>query len=251
MNLKVSDAVEFLKGIPDQSIKLIVTSPPYNIGKEYEKKTTLENYLKYQNEVISECHRVLTLDGSICWQIGNYVDRGEIFPLDIYLYPIFKELGFRLRNRVIWHFGHGLHCKNRLSGRYETILWFTKNSSYTFNLDTIRIPQKYKTKKHYKGARKGELSCHPLGKNPGDVWEISNVKHNHPEKTEHPCQFPLALVDRLILSMSNEGDIVLDPFAGSGTTLVSTMLANRIGYGCDIKAEYIKIAKDRINKIKE
>ena len=113
----------------------------------------------------------------------------------------------------------GLHCKKRLSGRYETILWFTKSDDYTFNLDPIRVPQKYPNKKYFKGKNKGKLSCNPLGKNPSDVWEIPNVKHNHVEKTEHPCQFPVELVDRLVLSLTNEGDVVFDPFLDLGLQL--------------------------------
>jgi len=127
------------------------------------------------------------------------------------LYPIFKKLGLKLRNRIIWHFEHGLHCQRRFSGRYESILWFTKNDNYTFDLDPIRIPQKYPGKRYFKGPNIGRFSCNPLVKNPGDLWVIPNVKHNHPEKTIHPCQFPVELIERLILSMTRPGDLVLTP----------------------------------------
>ena len=116
-----------------------------------------------------------------------------------------------MRNRIIWHFGHGLHASKRFSGRYETIIWFTKSDNYYFNIDPTRIPQKYPNKKHFKGKKRGELSCNPLGKNPSDVWDIPNVKSNHIEKTDHPCQFPVALVERFILSTTKERDIVFDP----------------------------------------
>ena len=145
------DNLSFLDGLPDASIKLVVTSPPYNVGKSYERKSPLASYLEDQREVIARCVRLLHPQGSICWQVGNYVDRGEIVPLDAVLYPIFKEHGLKLRNRIVWHFGHGLHCKKRLSGRYETINWFTKGDDYTFHLDPIRVPSKYPGKRHFKG----------------------------------------------------------------------------------------------------
>ena len=139
--------LEFLADIPSDTVKLIVTSPPYNIGKRYEKRTSLESYVEAQMRVIDKCVRVLHPNGSICWQVGNHVDKGEVFPLDIVLYEIFKRHGLKLRNRIVWHFEHGLHCSKRLSGRYETILWFTKSDDYTFNLDTIRTPSKYPGKR--------------------------------------------------------------------------------------------------------
>ena len=206
------DCLKLLKGIPDESLQLIVTSPPYNIGKEYEMKLKLSQYIEQQASIIKECVRALSVQGSICWQVGNHVDNGSIIPLDTILYPIFIDLGLQMRNRVVWHFEHGLHCSKRFSGRYETIMWFTKSSDYVFNLDPIRVPQKYPGKKYFKGPNAGKYSCNPLGKNPGDVWIIPNVKSNHVEKTMHPCQFPVELIERLVLSMSNEGDWVFDPF---------------------------------------
>lgn len=241
---------EIVKYIPDESIKLIITSPPYNIGKEYEKKIDIEDYVYQQEKIIKECVRILDEEGSICWQVGNYVNKSEIIPIDILLYPVFKNHGLQLRNRIVWHFGHGLHSKKRFSGRYETALWFTKSDRYTFNLDPVRVPQKYPNKKHFKGAKKNTLSCNPLGKNPGDVWDIPNIKNNHVEKTIHPCQFPVGLVERLVLSMTNEGDWVFDPFLGSGTSIVASLKNKRKGIGAETKSEYIKIAEDRIGLFK-
>lgn len=240
------DCLDFLATMPDGVADLIVTSPPYNIGKEYEKKLDLKVYIKQQEEVIKECVRILKPTGSICWQVGNYVDRGAIIPLDVLLYPIFVQEGLRLRNRIIWHFEHGLHCAKRFSGRYETIIWFTKKDKYYFDLDPIRVPQKYPGKKYFKGPKTGQYSCHPLGKNPGDVWVIPNVKHNHIEKTIHPCQFPVELIERLILSMTPVRGLVFDPFMGVGTTAVAAVLNNRRAAGAEIEAEYYDIAKQRI-----
>ncbi|GIW82561.1 MAG: methyltransferase [Gemmatales bacterium] len=241
------DCLTVLKTIPDESLQLIVTSPPYNIGKEYEKRLHLDLYLRQQEQVIGECVRTLSPRGSICWQVGNYVDRGAIIPLDAVLYPIFAKLGLRMRNRIIWHFEHGLHCNRRFSGRYETIVWFTKSDDYTFNLDPVRIPQKYPGKKYFKGPKAGQYSCNPLGKNPGDLWVIPNVK-NHVEKTEHPCQFPVELIERLVLSLTNEGDWVFDPFVGTGTTIIAAIRHQRRGAGAEIVPKYVKLARERIQQ---
>ncbi|MHB1356798.1 MAG: DNA-methyltransferase [Anaerolineae bacterium] len=243
--------LEFMAKLTDNSMKLIVTSPPYNIGKTYEKRKSLESYLQEQDDTINECVRLLHPQGSICWQVGNHVDKdGEIYPLDILLYPIFKKYGLSLRNRIVWHFEHGLHCSKRLSGRYETILWFTKGDNYTFNLDAIRVPSKYPNKRYFKGPRLGELSGNPLGKNPGDVWIIPNVKANHVEKTIHPCQFPVELVERLVLSLTDERDIVFDPYMGVGSAVIAALKHGRAGYGCDIEPQYVEIAQERILQLR-
>lgn len=244
--LFTGNCMDLLKQIPNESVQLVITSPPYNIGKEYEKRQKLQSYLNFQEQVIKECYRILKPNGSICWQIGNYVDNGSIIPLDIVIYPIFEKLGMKMRNRIIWHFGHGLHASKRFSGRYESVIWFTKSDDYYFNLDPIRIPQKYPSKKYFKGNKKGQLSCNPLGKNPSDIWDIPNVKSNHVEKTEHPCQFPVALIERFVLSMSQENDLVFDPFIGVGTTAIAALLHNRKSAGADIEKKYLDIAKKRI-----
>lgn len=260
------DCRDLLRDIPDDSVQLFVTSPPYNIGKRYEKKSTLEDYLARESKVIRLCVEKLRPGGSICWQVGNHVDTGEVFPLDTLLYPYFKDLGLKLRNRIVWHFEHGLHCSRRLSGRYETILWFTRDTAsgdYVFGLDPIRVPQKYPGKKHFKGPKKGQPSANPLGKNPGDfwtspaepegedpgdVWVIPNVKHNHVEKTSHPCQFPVELVERLVLALSNPGDLIVDPYMGVGSTLVAAIIHGRRSAGADLVEEYVDIARDRVTR---
>ncbi len=205
----------------------------------------MDDYLERQQKVIEECVRTLHHQGSICWQVGNYVSGGSIIPLDALLYPIFSSLGLKLRNRISWHFGHGLRCTRRLSGCYETIIWWTLSDQYTWNLDPIRIPAKYPGKRYFKGPNAGKLSGNPLGKNPSDVWAFPNIKNNHPEKTDHPCQFPVELVERLVLSMTNEKDAVLDPYMGVDSALIAACMHDRVGYGCDIVANYVKIAKDR------
>ena len=245
------DNLEFMAGLPDSSMNLIVTSPPYNVGKRYEEREPLESYIQSQARVIAECVRLLHPKGSLCWQVGNFVDKGEIVPLDVLLYPHFKDHGLKLRNRIVWHFEHGLHCTRRLSGRYETINWFTKSDSYYYDVDPIRVPAKYPGKRHFKGPNIGKLSGNPKGKNPGDVWIFPNVKSNHVEKTIHPCQFPVELVERLILSMTEPTDAVFDPYMGVGSAVVAALKHGRKGYGCDIVPEYVEIARERIRALED
>lgn len=259
----LGDSFKKLKQFEDGKFKLIITSPPYNVGKEYEVKQSIEKYLETQKEIIRELIRVLSPSGSICWQVGNYINRGEVFPLDFFYYEIFKSFGLKLRNRIVWQFGHGLHSSKRFSGRYETILWFSKSDTYTFNLDDVRVPSKYPGKKHFKGPKKGQYSGHPKGKNPSDIWEIvlndweneiwnvPNVKANHPEKTEHPCQYPIELVERCILALTNEDDWILDPFAGVGSTMLAAIKNNRNVVGIEREKKYrttgLKRVKDYLS----
>ncbi len=237
---------DLLETIPRESVRLVVTSPPYNLGKEYERRVGLDAYVAEQTAVIERAVGALADDGSLCWQVGNHVDRGEVFPLDAVLYPVFKGFGLKLRNRIVWTFEHGLHATRRFSGRHETILWFTKGDDYRFDVDPVRVPQKYPNKRAFKGPNAGELSGNPLGKNPGDVWTIPNVKANHVEKTVHPCQFPVELVERLVLSMTGPGDWVLDPYGGVGSTLLAAALNSRRGMMAEIVPGYVAIARDRL-----
>ncbi len=257
--LGLSDSLEFLKTIPSNSVKLVVTSPPYNIGKVYEEKVKLKEYLKYQGSIARECVRILRNDGNIAWEVGNYVYNKEIFPLDYFFYTIFKEdNGMKMRNRIIWRIGHGLHASLRFSGRYETISWYTKTDKYTFNLDAVRVPQKYPGKTYYRGENRGKPSGNPLGKNPEDVWEmvlqdwetgmweIPNVKANHPEYTGHPAQFPIELVQRLILALTDENDVVLDPFGGVGSSALAALLLGRKAISVERNQGYTDIALQRV-----
>jgi len=254
------DSLDILKSCPDGFAKLIITSPPYNIGKEYETQVKLDHYIKALRPILEQLIRVLSPNGSLCWQVGNYVESSEVFPLDIFFYPLFKQFGLQLRNRIIWTFNHGLHCSVRFSGRYETLLWFTKTANYTFNLDSVRVPSKYPGKTHFRpGPKYGLPSGNPLGKNPCDIWNlmvhewetglwsIPNVKANHPEKTIHPCQFPLELVERCVLALTDDDDWVLDPFSGVGSALLAAVGHNRRAMGCERERSYVEEAKRRMN----
>ncbi len=255
------DVAAFAATLPDRCMHLVITSPPYNLGKAYETPQHIEHYLAQQETVIGELCRVLHDEGSLCWQVGNFVAHGEVFPLDIYSYPLFKRHGLHLRNRIIWHFGHGLHAARRFSGRYETLLWFTRSARYRFNLDAVRVPSKYPGKRHYKGPRRGQPAGNTRGKNTSDLWEIvaqdweseqwdiPNVKANHPEKTSHPCQFPVELAQRCVLALTDEGDTVFDPYAGSGSALIAAAMHGRRAVGCEKEAAYIDLARERLRAL--
>ncbi|MCZ6836912.1 MAG: site-specific DNA-methyltransferase [Planctomycetota bacterium] len=234
---------QLLDKIPTRTkFDLVISSPPYNLGQQYETKKSFNKYLRWQADIIESLIPHIKKTGSICWQVGNYVENGHILPLDIYLHPIFSEMGLQLRNRIIWRFGHGLHCRRRFSGRYEVVLWYTLSDEYIFDLDSVRIPAKYPGKRN----KNGKLTSNPLGKNPEDIWDIPNVVGNHKEKTSHPCQFPVGLVERLILSLSKKGGRVFDPFCGSGSAGVAAAVHNRKFLGADKCPQYISIAKNRI-----
>ena len=243
------DVLKLLNRLPNKPIiDLVVTSPPYNIGKSYETNTTLNEYFANQREVIECIDKLVKDTGSICWQVGNHIDKKKesIYPLDFGFHEIFNDLGYILKNRIVWKFGHGMHATKRLSGRYETVLWYVKGKNYTFNLDDIRVPSKYPGKTYYKGPNKGKVSSNPLGKNPEDVWDIPNVKGNHIEKTIHPCQFPVGLIERLVLGMSNPKDIIFDPYMGVGSAGVAAIAHGRKFIGADIDHSYVKISKQRL-----
>lgn len=243
-----ADALDTLKLLPTESVDLAITSPPYNIGKEYEIRESLDTYLANQSEVLREVHRTLKSSGSLFWQVGAHAQDGVHVPLDVKLFPIAESLGMIPRNRIVWIRPHGVHARKRFSCRHESLMWFTKSNNYKFNLEPIRVPQKHKGKKHWKGAKHGELSCDPVGKNPGDVWAFRNVKHNHEEQTIHPCQFPEDMIERVVLATTDAGsDMVLDPYVGSGTTAVVAKRLGRHYIGIDRNPKYLAVALERLN----
>lgn len=260
------DATIALDRVDDGSCRLVVTSPPYNIGKEYEReqRLSLEEYLAWLEPIVDKICAKVSEDGHICWQVGNYVSKGEVFPLDYYFYGMLSKRGFKLRNRIIWHFNFGLHATRRFSGRYETLLWFSKSDDYYFNLEPVLVPQLYPGKRHGagKGDRAGLPSGNPKGKNPSDfwtfdaeeafrkdpIWDLPNLKARHPEKTIHPCSFPSELAERCVLALSKPGDIVLDPFVGAGTSVIAAAKHGRIGVGIDKSRTYIEVARKRLSE---
>lgn len=242
----VGDCLQVLKGMEAESVDLVMTSPPYNVGKSFEQKLSLAEYLCWQREVIKEASRITKSTGSLVWQVGNTYENGGIAPLDCLLYPAFADAGLRFMNRIVWAFEHGLHAKKRFSGRYEVAMWYAKGDSPHFDLDAVRVPQKWPGKKHYKGPKAGQLSCNPLGKNPGDWWEITNVKHNHPEKTEHPSQYPVEIPRRFISALVPDGGVVLDPFAGVGSTGVAAKALGVRFVGIELDPRWADVAEKRL-----
>lgn len=223
------DCLEKITEITNESISLVFSSPPYNIGKVYEKNDiSLETYLTFQKKVILMLCKTIKPGGSICWQVGNYVKNGEIIPLDLKMHEFFIEGGMCFQKRFIWSYGHGLHCQNRFSGRYETITWYTKGETYSINIPNN---MEFLNEEWNKG-----------------LLNIPNVKSNHVEKTSHPCQFPIELVQRFIVTLTRPNDIIMDPFCGVASTVIAAILLGRIGIGIELSPEYIKIAETRIGK---
>jgi adenine-specific DNA-methyltransferase len=253
--LFAGDCLSLLGELKENSVDLVITSPPYAMGRAYEKSHKKEDFIATHRRILPEIARVVKPGGNICWQVGFHVRKkeGVVLPLEYIVYECFKEIPqVKLRNRIVWTFGHGLHCENRFSGRHEVILWFSKDgrkAGHYFDLDSVRVRQKYPGKRHWKGPRKGEHSGNPLGKNPGDVWEIPNVKANHIEKTGHPCQFPVALVQRLVRSLCRRQGLILDPFSGVGTTGVAALIEGRRFVGAEKSKTYIKTADKRLKDV--
>lgn len=241
------DCHEALATVPHGSVALMVTSPPYFMGKDYDRSMSVADFEEEIGRVQAAIMPLIAEGGSLCWQVGSHVVNNSVIPLDILVYNICaRDPDLVLRNRIVWTFEHGINSSRRFNGRHETVLWFTKGDRYTFDLDAVRVPQKYPGKRAYKGPRRGEYSGNPLGKNPGDVWALPNVKSNHVEKTGHPCQFPVGLITRLIRATTEPGQTVLDPFAGSGTTAIAALETGRKYICVEREAEYFRIADDRV-----
>jgi adenine-specific DNA-methyltransferase len=244
--LVCGDAMEVLRGLQTASVHLTVTSPPYNIGKEYEKTRPLAAYVSWCREWLQELFRITKPTGSLWVNLGYVAveGKGRAVPLS---YLLWNQSPFFLHQEVIWHYGAGVASRRAFSPRNEKWLWFVKDpSNYTFNLDAVRDPNV----KYPKQKKNGRLKCNPLGKNPGDVWILPKVTSGNgrasPERTRHPAQFPLAVVRRIILAASNPEELVLDPFAGSGSTLVASLQCKRRCMGVEIRSDYCAIAEHRI-----
>jgi adenine-specific DNA-methyltransferase len=246
------DALRLATNLPANSIDLIFSSPPYCMGKEYENSSSIEDFSTNHRSLLPELARVLKPGGSICWQVGYHTERGVLTPLDFLAHEIFQKIGgLKLRNRVIWSFAHGLHASKRFSGRHEVILWYTKGDTSGFDLDSVRVPQKYPGKRSYHGPNKGKFSGNPLGKNPGDVWDIPNVKGSHLEKTIHPCQFPVALPLIFVKAVCPDNGLVLDPFMGVGSTGVAAAIEGRRFIGGELIDDYVEVARQRISSARQ
>ena len=243
-----SDCLEYMKLLDSEVINLTVTSPPYNIGKEYETPLDTPHYLDWVESWIAEIYRISRQDAGLWLNLGyiSLPDQAKAIPLP---YLLWDRIPFYLIQEVVWNYGAGVAGRKFLSPRNEKFLWYVKNKhSYTFNLDEIRDPDvKYPNQK-----KNGKLRCNTIGKNPSDVWQIAKVtsgkNRSSTERAPHPAQFPLDLIDRIIKGFSNPGDIVLDPFIGSGTTAESCIRNDRFVIGFELKKEYCYYLQKRLNE---
>lgn len=228
------DAIEELKKIPSKSVQLIVTDPPYNLNKDYgnnQDKLEFEEYLEFSRQWLKEANRILTDDGTIYVFMGmRYIS---------YIYQILEqELGLYFNSWITWFYTQGIGKTKGFSPRHDDILMFTKHpKKFVFNLDAIRVPQKfYRSVNNMRGA------------NPGNVWEFSHMHYCNRNRKKHPTQKPEGLFERMILASSNEGDMVVDPFVGSGTMLRVCQQTKRKGIGIDINPEYISMIEERLSE---
>lgn len=253
----IGECISTMNMMADECVQTIVTSPPYNLDKKYGKyddNRPIEEWEELINSTAKAAKRVLKNNGSFFLNVSPIPDKKtkEIIPLDAIAYYIFKKNGYFLRNSIIWHFNNMQNCTNRLSGRWEKILWFVKDiNNYQFNLDEIRIPYITKNDKRLEGG---------TGRNPTDTWNfdlpesdfwyfdrVNNMTKNKLGLTEHPCIYPTPMIERIIKMTTQKGDVVLDPFLGSGTTLVAARKQGRIGLGIELDERYKDIIDKRIN----
>ena len=246
-NMKCEDGIQAMADI-GLKVNSTITSPPYNIGKEYEKKLPVEKYIDWLSGVVNSIYDITKEDGNFLLNIGYMPikNKGRAVPI---AYLLWNKVKFFLNQEIVWNYGAGVACKKYLSPRNEKILWYIKNeNNYIFNLDEIRDPNvKYPNQK-----KNGRLRCNTLGKNPSDVWQIAKVTSGKnrasKERMPHPAQFPIDLIERLVLGFTNKEDIILDPFIGSGTTAVTCLKLDRKCIGFEVREDYCEIAKNRIKK---
>lgn len=229
----LGDALEKLKELESESVDLVVSDPPYNLGKDYGNNHDIkgfDEYLDFSKQWLREAKRVLKPQGTIYTFMG--------FRFISYLYDILdRELEMFFNSWVVWHYTQGMGRKKGFSPRHDDILVFTKSKDFIFNLDDIRVPQKYyRDRNNMRGA------------NPGDVWEFSHVHYCNENREKHPTQKPEGLIERMVLASSNEGGVVLDPFVGSGTTLRVCQQLGRKGVGIELNPDYVEMSRNRLAK---
>ncbi len=247
--LYCGDSLTLQKKINKSIFNAVITSPPYNIGKEYESIVSVDEYIKWSIEWINGACNLLTDSGCLLLNLGytSVADTGRAVPLP---YLLWDKIPLFLNQEIVWNYSAGVACKNYLSPRNEKILWYVKDKlNYTFNLDAIRDPNvKYPNSK-----RHGKSRVNALGKNPSDVWQIAKVttgkNRSSKERTAHPCQFPVDLINRLVLGFTNKNEVIFDPFVGSGTTIESCIKNDRYCVGFEIQPSYCEIIKKRIDNL--
>jgi len=242
------DCTEFMEKLNTGIMDLTITSPPYNIGKEYEKIVKVQDYLDWCEKWLNQIDKITTPTGAFWLNLGYFEmpEKGKAIPIP---YLLWDKTPMYLLQEIVWYYGAGVATKNYFAPRNEKYLWYVKNpNAYLFNLDDVRDPNvKYPNQK-----KNGKLKCNPLGKNPTNVWEIpkvtSGAKRSSKERVEHPAQFPIAVLDRIVKACSNKDGLIFDPFMGSGSVALSAMNNNRYSIGCEINEKYLKIAKKRLTE---
>lgn len=245
------DCAEAIGRLPEGLVNLVVTSPPYNIGKEYETIKEVNEYIDWCSRWINAVYRATTSNGAFWLNVGylSIPGRAKALPIP---YLLWDRVPFFLIQEIVWHYGAGVASRKSFSPRNEKFLWYVKDAErYTFNLDDVRDPNvKYPHQK-----KNGKLKCNPIGKNPTDVWEFPKVTSGadraSAERTSHPAQFPVAVIDRIVRACTNPLDLVLDPFIGSGTTAEVALSTGRVVLGFEVESRYIDIARRRIDAFLE
>lgn len=244
------DCLEAMSRLPANIVDLTVTSPPYNIGKEYESKTDVDKYVSWCADWIAGVNRVSRPQAAFWLNLGylSMPGRAKCLPIS---YLLWDKVPLFLLQEVVWNYAAGVASRKNFSPRNEKFLWYVKDQeAYTFNLDDVRDTNvKYPNQK-----KNGKLKCNPLGKNPTDVWEFpkvtSGANRASPERTAHPAQFPIAVIDRIVRACSNPGDVVLDPFMGSGTTAEVGLSTDRFVLGFELEPKYIDIIENRVDNFR-
>lgn len=230
IDLRCGNALDLFQTVENESIDLIIADPPYNVGKDYENnqdRKGFDEYLDFTRRWLTQAQRVLKPEGSI------YIFMGVRFIS--YLYDIVeRDLKMFFNSWIVWHYTQGMGKTKGFSPRHDDILFFNKSNKFVFNLDDVRVPQKYyRARNNMRGA------------NPGDVWEFSHVHYSNPNRQKHPTQKPEGLIERMVLSSSHPGGLVLDPFSGSGTTLRVCQQLGRNAMGFEINPAYIEMSHKR------
>jgi len=242
--ITLGDCLDIFPRVPDNSVRTIHTSPPYNIERDYEgfnDKLGVKDYLDFIEKVLSECMRSLVPGGSLFWQTGYTTDQEEyITPLDHLTFPLFQKLGFRLKDRIIWHYWGSMAFKAKFTNKHETILWWVKPGRATtqskFDVFPIREATKFYDSRN-----------NLFGRNPGNVWEVDRVAFGSNGQTSHIAVFPEEISDRIVLSTTNENDVVLDPFSGSGTVCKVAKARARHFIGFEISPLYHQESVHRLS----
>ncbi len=247
------DCTEFLERLYNNKvhINLTLTSPPYNIGKEYERLLPIEEYSKWCGKWMKQIYNITDPGGAFWLNLGYLEVEGSGLCVPI-PYLLWNKSPFFLLQEIVWQYGAGVTTKRRLSPRNEKWLFYVKNpDNYIFNLDDIRDPNvKYPNQK-----KNGKYRCNPFGKNPSDVWRFPKVttgdNRSSKERTGHPAQFPLSVVERIIKVSSNRVDVVLDPFAGSCSAGIAAYGLGRMFLGFEINQAYCQMAIQRFEAFKD